>query len=354
MLKKIKLAAAIAGVLVAGQAAAHQTYNVTYQGSSGLGIGNSVNNTDGISNFGGYSQGGGTAAGNHWIPGTGGLPADYAGTLPFNWYAGHHDTTLAATTTRHQYTGAAATDTNSLWKAAYTDTTNTWAPYAPATTNSTTDPNAHPYVAVGGDSWQVGSTTGGLDYGLIHAACGANNATFNCTTPSTSLTPDGYYDISITVKRDTTYDSQNDPNALLSVALYRGADTSLTSNRTAAFDPSAAGVQGSSLGTGGANGFAELWTATQTSVGDVLHYDLKLTAAEWALSDALNGTGSNDGIAGYYTIVVGASGGAAGSAVAYDLTSVSASVVPVPGAFWLFMSAIGGLGVFGRKKTVKA
>lgn len=351
-LKKIKLAVAIASVLVAGQAFAHQTYNITYQGSSGLGIANSVNNTDGISNFGGYSQGGGTAAANHWIPGTGALPADYSGTLPFNWYAGHHDTTLTATTTRTQYTGATASDANSLWKAAYTDTSNTWAAYAPATTNSTTDPNAHPYLAVGGNSWQVGSTAGGLDYGLIHASCGANTSVFNCATPSAAV--GGYYDIKITVARDASYNTQNDPNALLSVALYRGADASLTSSRTAAFDPNAAGVQGSTLGTGGANGYAELWTATQTSTSSVLSYDLKIDASEWAKTDALNGTGLNDGIAGYYTLIIGASGGAAGSALAYDVTSVSVSAVPVPGAFWLFASAMGGLGVLRRRKAVNA
>jgi hypothetical protein len=203
---------------------------------------------------------------------------------------------------------------------------------------------------VGGNSWQVGGTAGGLDYGLIHASTGANNSTQNVTTPSAAV--GGYYQIDITVKRDAAYDGENDPNALLDVALYRGSDVTNTANRTAAFDPDAAGVQGSSLGTGGADGYAKLWSASQSLTSDVLTFTLKINAAEWAKTDALLG-GLDDGLAGYYTLIVGTHGGAAGSALAYTVDTRSYSV-PIPAAAWLFGSALLGLFGVGRRATVPA
>ncbi|WKJ91320.1 hypothetical protein QZJ86_04100 [Methylomonas montana] len=334
---------------ISGQAFAHQTYNLT---GAGITIGDSVNNTDGVSNTGGYGPVGigGRVAGdaNANIPGTGGLPTDYTGTLPYNFYFGHHDSTATGQTNRNYKTGTSATETNSLWRAyAVQNASTTWGPLLPDG-----GANDHPYVAVGGDSWQTGSTTGGLDYALIHASAGSNDNAQNVTTATGVW--GGTYNIDITVKRDANYDSLNDANALLDVALYRGSDTSIFSNRTAAFDPNAAGVQGSSLGTGGVDGSALLWSASQVSVGDILTYTLSMDFAEWQKTDAVAGS-LNDGDAGFYTLVVGAHGGASNSALAYTVdthsySTITAAPVPVPGAVWLFGSAIAGLIGFGRRK----
>lgn len=356
MNKMTPIAAAIAAALaISPTAFAHQTYNLT---GAGLGINNSVNNTDGVSNTGGYGPVGtgspvrvaGTnanatatppvvgvlASANANIPGTGGLPADYSGALPYNLYHGHHDATIAGLTVRNNLTGTSAASNNSLWKAYATqDATFNWGSYLP--TGTAAD---HPFVAVGSNSWVVGSTTGGLDYNLIHASAGANDSTANVTTASAAV--GGRYEIAITIKRDTAYDTLNDPAAKLDVALYRGADNSITANRTAAFDPNAAGVQGSSLGIGNQ---IKVWSASQTNTTDTLTYTIIMDAAEFAKTDAVNGTtvvngiqtsscnaanvcAINDGDAGYYTLVVGAHGGAANSAVAYTIDTISYSRVP--------------------------
>jgi hypothetical protein len=330
-------------------ASSHQTYNLT---GVNTGIANSVNNTDGVSNTGGYGPvgvgGRVNGAANANIPGTGGLPTDYVGALPYNMYLGHHDTTAAGTTTRIGTTGVNATTPASLWRAyAIQDASATWGSLVP-------DIGAgHPYFAVGGNSWQVGSTAGGLDYNLIHASAGTNNDAQNVTTAGAALGQ--IYQIDISIKRDSAYDAENDVNALLDVALYRGADESLTSSRTAAFDPSANGVQGSSLGSGGVDGFAPLWMAHQTSAADELKFTLLINFNEWTKTDALEG-GLNDGLAGFYTLVIGAHGGAEGSALAYTVTTRSytaAAPVPVPAAAWLFGSALAVVGAVTRRRASK-
>ena len=340
--------AALFGVLaLAGNpVAAHQTYNLT---GVNTGIGNSVNNTDGVSNTGGYAPVGvgGRVNGdsNANIPGTGGLPDDYFGALPYNLYLGHHDSTAAGQTTRNGLTGTADSTPNSLWRAyARQDASPVWGSLVPDIGSS------HPYYAVGGNSWQVGSTAGGLDYNLIHASAGTNNDAKNVTTAGAEIGQ--VYQIDITVKRDTAYDAENDINALLDVALYRGADTSSTASRTAAFDRNANGVQGSTLGTGGSNGSKLLWRAQQNTTSDVLNFTLVIDFNEWKKTDALEG-GLNDGLAGFYTLIIGAHGGAEGSALAYTVTSRSftaAAPVPVPAAVWLFGSALGVVGAVKRRR----
>jgi len=347
------LAAVIGALaLVSNPASAHQTYNLT---GVNTGIGNSVNNTDGVSNTGGYGPvgvGGRVAGGSTSnIPGTGGLPADYTGALPYNLYLGHHDSTAAGQTTRNGLTGLGATTPNSLWRAyAVQDASVTWGSLVPDIGSS------HPYFAVGGNAWQVGSTTGGLDYNLIHASTGANNDAQNVTTAGAALGQ--IYLIDITIKRDSNYDSENDINALLDVALYRGADSSASASRTAAFDPHANGVQGSTLGTGGANGQKLLWSAQQTATSDVLTYTLLIDFNEWKKTDALEG-GLNDGLAGFYTLIIGAHGGAVGSALAYTVdthsfTAAAPAAVPVPGAVWLFGSALAAVGALKRRRQAAA
>ncbi|MGE0859765.1 MAG: hypothetical protein AB7I01_10955 [Gammaproteobacteria bacterium] len=327
---------------------AHQTYNLT---GVDVGLGTSINNTDGVSNTGGYAPVGvgGRAAGdaNANIPGTGGLPTDYTGALPYNVYLGHHDSTVAGTTTRTGTTGTGPTQANTLWRAyAAQDASATWGSLIPDIGSS------HPYMAVGANSWQVGSTTGGLDYALLHASRGANTGAENVTTAPATVGK--IYQIDITLVRDTVYDAENDANALLDIALYRGADESATASRTAAFDPNAAGVQGSDLGTGGANGRKLLWTASQSSVSDVLSFSLIIDFAEWQKTDALEGA-LDDGLAGFYTIIIGAHGGAPGAGLAYTLTTRSfandpPAPVPLPGAVWLLGSALAGAGATLKRR----
>jgi hypothetical protein len=134
-MKKSAAFLAVAGAILGSSpsAFAHQTYNLT---GDNIGISTSVANTDGVSNTGGYGPVGvgGRVAGdaNANIPGTGGLPTDYTGALPYMWYAGHHDSTYAGTTTRNELTGTSATTTNSLWKAyAAQDASATWGARVP-------------------------------------------------------------------------------------------------------------------------------------------------------------------------------------------------------------------------------
>lgn len=319
---------------VSGLAFAHQTYNLT---GVDVGVTNSVNNTDGISNTGGYGPVGvgGRVAGdaNANIPGTGGLPRTYTGALPYNWYSGQH-TTATGTTTRHHYTGTSATDNPSLWRA-YNNQNNSaaWGALIPDLNGD------HPYLAVSGNSWTPGSTAGGLDYGLIHISCGANTSAANCASA-------GPIKLDLTITLDSSYSAING-SGLLDVALYRGADQSRFSSRTNYFDPDDNGVQGSTLNAGG--DLAKLWQASMTSSTDVLTFSHVFDLAEFARTDAVNGT-LNDGVASYYTLIIGAHGG--GEAVTYDVIAKT-SAVPVPAAVWLFGSALAGF-VGSRRRKLAA
>jgi hypothetical protein len=372
---------------VSGQAFAHQYYNLTGAGTVasgdsaiGFGITNSINGTDGVSaNSNGTNRvSNGTtvynATSNNFISGTGSAAAtatEIPGNLPYMWYSGQHSTALGVTKRDH-YTGTSATDstanmlsgmsataasntsltlpngqvlvapgtsnwgtnnTSSLWKA-YNDKNTlpanvaTWGtvmadlPGAPS--------NDHPYQAVAGNSAE---TSLGLDYGLIHVSCGTNTAADNCAKDGDVLT-------TITIKNDSDYSALN---GLLDVALYRNVDTSTTSDRDAASAFGSAGFQGSSLGEA-------IWTASMSSVSDILFYSFIFNQAEW------NATGTPGyETNGFYTLVIGAHGGtgSAADAVVYDVL-VTTSAVPVPGAVWLFGSALAGFVGFGRRKTTAA
>ena len=377
----------------------------------GLGLTNSINGTDGVSaNSNGTARttDGTTtynAVSNNFIPGTG-APASAStalvGNLPYNWYAGHH-TTAAGYTKREQWTGTSATanvgpltnangglptlpngqvlpgtaanwgtavpavpnatlSPGSLW-AAYTSRNTPFVAGPPATgstyATALVDPSAavdangtvldRPYLAVSGNS----ATTGlGLDYGLIHVSCGANSALNNCatTTPVDALgnptgpsVNTGDVLVTISAKIDSQYASLNDPNANLSIALYRGADSSLTSSRTAAYTTGDTNPQGSNLGSA-------IWTASTSSASDILFYSFIFNQAEWlATNTGANGAATN----GFYTLIIGGLGGTATSALTYDVLTTT-SPVPVPAAVWLFASALGGLGVFGCRKSTSA
>lgn len=368
---------------ISGQASAHQYYNLTGAGSVasgdsaiGFGIANSINGTDGVSaNSNGtnrvangtniYTVGDTTA--NTLIPGTGTAAAtatEVPGNLPYMWYSGQH-TTAAGVTKRAHFTGSSATDNtaNMLSGMSGTATANTSLTLpngtvltAPGATNwgtnntsslwnaynaKNTGTNAatwgtimadlpgngdHPYQAVAGNSVE---TSLGLDYGLIHISCGTNTVADNCANAGDVLT-------TISIKNDSDY---TDYNGLLDVALYRNVDTSLTSNRNAADTFGDSGFQGSNLGSA-------IWTASMNSTSDLLFYSFIFNQAEW-LATGTPGFETN----AFYTLVVGAHGGSGSvaDAVAYDVL-VTTSPVPVPGAVWLFGSALMGFLGFGRRK----
>ncbi|MBD9357853.1 hypothetical protein [Methylomonas albis] len=393
---------------VSGQAFAHQYYNLTGAGTVasgdsaiGFGIANSINGTDGVSaNSNGtnrvangtntYTVGDLTA--NTLIPGTGTAAAtatEVSGNLPYMWYSGQHTYggtgnvvkanssvvgVSAGATKREIFTGSSVTDnTGSLANVTGTGngnsitlpngqviqapstgtwgtnvTTGLWNAYNAKNTGAnastwgtimadlpTSGPNAgdHPYIAVAGNSAETGL---GLDYGLIHISCGDNSATDNCATTGNVLT-------TISIKADTDYAANNlASGGLLDVALYRGADSSLSSSRTAAADITGAAptdIQGSDLG-------AAIWSAHATSLSDLLSFSFIFNQAEWNATDTAGLSETN----GFYTLVVGAHGGSALSGLTYDVL-VTTSAVPVPGAVWLFGSAMAGLIGFGRRKN---
>ena len=367
---------------ISGQASAHQYYNLTGAGSVasgdsaiGFGIANSINGTDGVSaNSNGtnrvangtntYTVGDTTV--NTLIPGTGTAAAtatEVPGNLPYMWYSGQH-TTAAGVTKREHFTGSSVTDvagnlTNvtvpgpggqltlpngqvltapgtSSWGTS-NNTSSLWSAYNAKNTGSNAatwgtimadlpENGDHPYQAVAGNSVE---TSLGLDYGLIHISCGTNTVADNCANAGDVLT-------TISIKNDSDY---TDYNGLLDVALYRNVDTSLTSNRNAADTFGDSGFQGSNLGSA-------IWTASMSSTSDLLFYSFIFNQAEW-VATGTPGFETN----AFYTLVVGAHGGSGSvaDAVAYNVL-VTTSPVPVPGAVWLFGSALMGFLGFGRRK----
>jgi len=376
---------AIAALLTSGlagvssQAFAHSYYNLTGAGTVasgdaaiGFGIANSINGTDGVSaNSNGTNRitnGTNTynATTNNYISGTG-SPATTAtetpGNLPYMWYSGQH-TNATGVTKRALFTGSSVTDnTSNLVNISGTGngnsitlpngqvitapSTGTWGSNTTASlwnaynakntgTNASTwgtimadlpGNGDHPYLAVAGNSTE---SSLGLDYGLIHISCGTNTASDNCSSA-------GNIRATITIQNDSDYTNYN---GLLDVALYRSVDTSTTSNRNAADTFGDSGFQGSNLG-------AAIWTASMSSTTDSLFYSFIFDQAEW------NATGTPGyETNGFYTLVVGAHGGTGSTddAVAYSVL-VTTAPVPVPGAVWLFGSAMAGLIGFGRRKA---
>lgn len=364
---------------VSGQAFAHSYYNLTGAGTVasgnsaiGFGIANSINGTDGVSNnsngtnriANGNAYDPANPANSSLISGTG-TPAastEVSGNLPYMWYSGQH-TTATGVTKRELFTGASVTDaTGNLVNITGTGngnnltlpngqvitapSTGTWGTNNPAglwnaynAKNTGTNLSTwgtimadlpangdHPYLAVAGNS----ATTGlGLDYGLIHVSCGGNTATDNCVTNSTGSTGDLL--TTITLKNDADYSQFS---GLLDVALYRGVDKSLTSDRNATATLGDTNLQGSSLGEA-------IWKASMSSTSDTLFHSFVFNQAEWDATDS------------FYTLVIGAHGGGALDGVTYDVL-VTTSAVPVPGAVWLFGSAMAGLIGFGRRKAATA
>ncbi len=391
MCKKNILLAAIGVIgfsLVTGQAYAHSYYNLTGPGpvvpeadpgapsmGMGLGLTNSINGTDGVSaNSNGTNRvAGPTTPGNiydpvinNMIPGTGSAAetaTEVSGNLPYMWYSGQHSTATGRTK-RELYTGSTIDDNtgnlfgqvisgaqptlpngrvlpgtvadwganslNGLWRAYNTRNDavpSSYAPYLPDP-SAAVDANGtvmdHPYLAVAGNSANTGL---GLDYGLIHISCGANSASDNCASAGDILT-------TITITNDSDYPAFN---GLLDAALYRNADSSLLSDRNAAYTMGASDPQGSNLGDA-------IWTASMSSISDILYFEFIFDQDEW------NATGT-PGFAtnGFYTLIIGAHGGLATNGVMYDVL-VTTSPVPLPAAVWLFGSALIGLVTIGRRR----
>jgi hypothetical protein len=335
-------AAVVCGLaLGAGPASAHQTYNTgvlngpsltatgfLYSVSNGHG-----NGADGAING---SQGTPVTTGNLvWLNGTGAVSPEYAGNLPQMWYSGLH-TTAAGTTLREfgSVSGGAggttfANPANSLQSRIATYNTRdainntTGAAGADGIADNINHPlPADAQIAVKGNSWLTGD---GLDYGVFHVSCSAGTG-----TPAENCAASGPLNLSITLKNLNA-----NSNTLLGYALYGGWDTSSSSNRNAAFDGTAPGgldhPQGSSLGLG-----TLLSTGVMSSASDVLSYHRLFDTAE---AQRYNGE---------YTMIIGALNNTADGQ--YYL-SVQTQAVPIPAAVWLFGSALGAMGVIGRRKT---
>jgi hypothetical protein len=171
-------------------------------------------------------------------------------------------------------------------------------------------------ISTGANSWAAGvsDTNTGLSFGNMHVSSGTGN-------PEGNLMPTVNY-LNITVGDDPLFAGIGQ----LAFSLYQGW------------------AQGPGL-----LGMNLLGTVTASSIGQDI-----------GLSLALSGLTRNaPGTEGEYTIVVGdqsAVGGQYRMALEASLTNrysniVTASAVPVPGAIWLFGSALVGLVGYGRRKA---
>lgn len=178
-------------------------------------------------------------------------------------------------------------------------------------------------VSAGANSWANGVANGidaantGLSFGNIHASAGT---TGNLEQNLINL---GAHYLNITVGDDALQSGQGQ----LAFSLYQGWATG-------------PGTQGLHL----------LGTVLANSIGQDIGISVALSG------QSLNGQGA----AGEYTIVVGDQSGFGGQyrmAIASSATALYSNVVtavPVPGAVWLFGSALAGLVSFGRRKGFAA
>lgn len=178
-------------------------------------------------------------------------------------------------------------------------------------------------ISVAANSWAGGISDAntGLSWGNIHASSGTGN-------PEANLIALGANYLNVTVGDDIS----NAADALLgsqklAFSIYQGWATG-------------PGLQGLNL----------LGTVLAASAGDDIGLSIALSG------QTLNGAGTQ----GEYTVVVGDQSGVGGRyklALAASSTALYANVVtavPVPGAVWLFGSAMAGLIGFGRRKQIAA
>ncbi len=199
--------------------------------------------------------------------------------------------------------------------------------------NASTQLSTTKSISVAENSWAGGvydSSTGtfntGLLYGNIHTSTGTGNPEQNLMN-MTTLGNEGLKYLNITVGDDNMFSGNN----LLAFSIYQGFATG-------------PGLSGMNL----------LGSVLANTIGQNI-----------GLSILLTGNYINDpAAAGEYTIVVGDQGGAnAGfdghiklgvEASATALYTNQISAVPVPGAVWLFGSAMAGFIGFGRRKQLAA
>lgn len=188
-------------------------------------------------------------------------------------------------------------------------------------------------ISVAENSWAGGvynSSTDtfntGLLYGNIHASTGTGNPEKNLMNMTTTGNVGLKY-LNITVGDDNMFSGNN----LLAFSIYQGFATGP-----------------------GLSGMHFLGSVMANAIGQNI-----------GLSIALTGNYINDpAAAGEYTIVVGDQGGANGSFDGHIKLGVEAngtalyanqiSAVPVPGAVWLFGSALAGFIGFARRKQLAA
>jgi hypothetical protein len=176
-------------------------------------------------------------------------------------------------------------------------------------------------ISTGANSWAggVSDANTGLSWGNIHASSGS---TGNPELNAMNLLSNAFHYLNVSVGDDLSDIGLGSQQ--LAFSIYQGWATG-------------PGLQGLNL----------LTTQLASAAGQDLGVTIALTG------NSLNGAGA----AGEYTIVVGDQSGVGGK---YRLAlqasntagySTVVSAVPVPGAVWLFGSALAGLLGYGRRKT---
>lgn len=233
-----------------------------------------------------------TANGNASGPWTGGAPNGYTGNLPATWVANvHNDTDPYATYEVSTADGIGEGAPAILG----TTAAGVPIPFAVETLNNKWNP---------ANSW--GSA---MDFGLIDLHASGS--------------------LLIQVAADATQGSTFTPG----FTLFSGWDTSATSSKHGAWNVTPPAVPVDPRGT---TGLTFLGQASTTDAGGLASYLFTgLPAGHYSLWIGGNGTGNTAaGTQGY-------------------IANITASPVPVPGAVWLFGSAIAGLVSFNRRRQAQ-
>ncbi|MDT4290533.1 hypothetical protein RO575_13275 [Methylomonas sp. MO1] len=307
----------VASLAVSPTVFAHNSYNLGGYGD--------ISPTGGTGGLPGGTSGGNaiaqTLAGNQavWTNGPITPWLDSSTTLPSIGYLGLHNRTTTRIvetgnycggTTTADCVGTANTNTNSLLRQVYNYNHNA----ANAGNQLPTDVQ----FAVGANSWQAGVSAAntGLDFANVHTSTGSGN-------PEANLLTTGPLYLNITLADDLS-------------------DIALGSQKLA-FSVYGGWAQGPGL-----TGLTLLTTQLAVNAGDSLGVSLALQGYQF------NGAGTG----GEYTIAIGDQSAAGGkykltlttNEVAQYANNIVVASVPVPGAVWLFGSAMAGLIGFGRRK----
>ncbi len=157
-------------------------------------------------------------------------------------------------------------------------------------------------LGTGPAAWGASASGHGLDYGLIHL--------------------NGLSDLTITLETDSG--SSTKP----AFSLYQGWDTGTTFSRTGSYTNNV----NNPLDTVGLNYLGQASTTTAGGLASLTFSNL--ASGDYTLLLGGNGTSSDTFGNGFYKLTL--------------------TAVPVPGAVWLFGSALAGLVGFGRRKSKSA